>query len=314
MEDRSIGIDIGGSNIRVAVCDRSGGERLYLIEPIRGHDAGDLLAQIDSLLQRCVTVAGGPVPIGVAIPAPVNPHDGTHGTVFNVAALNQMDLCAELRRRHDVRIVADNDANAAALAQVRHGRHQGVRNLVYVTVSTSIGAGVIASGRLVHGVLGGAGEFGHTSVSMNDVECYECGRNHGCVTSFASGTGLVRRAERLRKSQAGLPAGSPLLRDPLTAADIARAAGDGDPHATALITQAALALGTATVTLVHLLNPEVIAFGGSVIQNIDALWEQFVAITTGRCMPQLAGSFRLERVPEGDKVGVIGASALVWEE
>jgi glucokinase len=312
MEDRSIGIDIGGSNIRAAVCDRSGGERLYLIEPILGHRAEDLLAQIDSLLQRCITAAGGPVPIGVAIPAPVNPHDGTHGTVFNVAALNQMDLCAELRRRHGVRVVADNDANAAALAQVRHGRHQGVRNLVYVTVSTSIGAGVIASGRLVHGVLGGAGEFGHTSVSMNDVQCYECKRNHGCVTSFASGTGLVWRADRLRAS-GGLPDGSPLQRDPLTAADIARAAADGDPHATALITQAALALGTATVTLVHLLNPEVIAFGGSVIQNIDTLWEQFVHITTGRCMPQLAGSFRLERVPEGDKVGVIGASALVWE-
>jgi glucokinase len=311
--ERSIGIDIGGSNVRAAIFDREGREQLYLIEPVRGARPEDLLAQLDSLLGRCAGVAGGPLPIGVAIPAPVNPRDGSHGLVFNVPALNAMDLCGELRRRHGVRVVADNDANAAALAQVRFGDHRGVRDLVYITVSTSIGAGVVASGRLVHGSVGGAGEFGHTSVALDDDPCYECRRNHGCVTTYASGTGLARRAARLRDMGA-LPAGSPLDRDPLTAATVAEAAALGDRQARELLDRAALALGTATVSLVHTLNPGVIAFGGSVIQNIGPLWEGVQRVVEARCMPQLVHSFRMERVKEGDRVGVLGASALVWEE
>lgn len=298
--DRSIGIDIGGSNLRAAIYDRDGTERIYRIEPIRGARPEDLLEQLDRMLAECARVGGDGLPIGLAIPAPVDPRDGSHGMVFNVPALNGMDVCGELRRRRGVRVVADNDANAAALAQVRFGGHRGVRDLVYITVSTSIGAGVVASGRLVHGSVGGAGEFGHTSVALDDEPCYECRRNHGCVTTYASGTGLARRAARLRDSGL-LAAGSPLDREPLTAAVVADAAARGDRQARELLDRAALALGTATVSLVHTLNPGVIAFGGSVIQNIEPLWEGVRRVVGERCMPQVAHSFRLERVPEGDQ-------------
>ena len=310
--DRSIGIDIGGSNVRVAVYDREGKEQFYRIEPVAGSTPDALVSQIDGMLALCNTHAGKALPIGVAIPAPVNPQDGTHGLVFNVPALNQMDLCTELRRRHAVRVVADNDANAAALAQVRYGPRRGVRNLVYVTVSTSIGAGIICSGNLVHGAVGGAGEFGHISVAMDAELCYECKHNHGCLTTFASGTGLAWRAEQLRRTGM-LPADSRLNRNGIGAADVAQAAEAGDPHAGQLLDQAARALGTAVLTLVHTLNPEVIAFGGSVIQKIEPLWEGLQRITHAGCMPQMADSFKLVRVPEGDRECVLGAAALVWE-
>ncbi len=310
--ETAIGIDIGGSNLRAARLDAKGVMQEHHARPIQGSEPELLLRQCEELVTLCIAKGEQVPPIGLAIPAPVNPFDGSHGQVFNVPALNRMNLSAELRRLFGTRICVDNDANAAALGLVRFGSCKGENDLVYVTVSTSIGAGIIAGGRLIHGLSGGAGEFGHCSIDWEDELCYECGRNHGCITSIASGQGLVWRARRL--AELGRLAEDSPLRDPaLDGRRIGELADGGDKDAAGLLERAGQALGTATANLVNLLNPGRVAFGGSVIRNQDRIWHVLCDTVEERCMPQLKGQARIERITEGDEVGVCGAAALVWE-
>ena len=202
----------------------------------------------------------------------------------------------------------ENDANAAALGEWRFGAGQGARTMVFVTVSTGIGGGIVADGTLFHGRRGLAGEIGHMAVTDHSDRCF-CGAV-GCFEAVASGTALGRRA-----TARTTPGDGSLLRRlsgdrDVTARHVVEAARRGDGLATELIEAEGRWLGTGFTSLLHLFSPDLIVMGGGLANAFDLLAPQIGSTIRERAMaayrdvPVVAASL-------GDRAGLIGAASLV---
>jgi len=205
-----------------------------------------------------------------------------------------------------------NDANLAALAEQRFGAGQGVSDLIYITVSTGIGGGIIADNRLLLGAQGFAAEVGHQTIEAHGPRC-KCG-NIGCLEALAAGPAIARCARELVRTGIGTAiadlVGGDL--DKITAKVVNRAAQAGDPVAIELFRQAGFYIGVGIVNLLHLFNPSLIVIGGSVTKAGDLLFEPIRATVRERAM----ASYYWENTPIvpatlGDDVGLLGAVALV---
>jgi glucokinase len=166
-------------------------------------------------------------------------------------------------------LTADNDANAAALGEHRHGAGQGYRHLVYITQSTGIGGGVIVRGELVHGVCDGAGEVGHMTVLPDGPEC-GCG-GRGCLEALCSGTGIARRA-RERLADGAASSLSSLSPSEVTARAVAEAARGGDALAAEVWGEMIHYLAVGVGNIFNVLAPEAVVIGGGVSEAGEQLF------------------------------------------
>lgn len=207
-----------------------------------------------------------------------------------------------------------NDANAAALAEHRLGAGRGTSNLIFITVSTGIGGGIIIDDRLYFGASGGAGEIGHTTIDVNGPKCV-CG-NVGCLEVLASGTALageaIRRIGDGEKSSLTEMVEGKI--ENITAEKVALAAQGGDSLALEVITRTAEYLGVGMVNLVHLFNPEIIVVGGGVSKMGDLLLEPVRQVVRERAFPRLAQDVRIVPARLGDDAGVFGAAIFAFEQ
>ena len=308
-EGRAIGIDLGGTQVRAALVE--GGTLLTrAAEPtdvVGGPEA--VLRQIAGLIER-VSPEGQPVQaIGVCSPGPL---DSETGTILNIPTLPGWDglpLRDILAERTGLPVALENDGIAAAFGEWRHGAGRGLQHLVYVTVSTGIGGGVIVDGRLLHGRRGMAGHVGHLPLGADGPAC-SCGAS-GCFEALASGRALGAAA---RKAVRGQPESLMLGRDPhhLTARDVVEAARAGDGLALRLLALEAQWLGLGFVALLHLYSPEAIVMGGGVAEGFDLLEAEIQATIRKRAM----AAFREVPVVKaglGGNSGLIGAAALALE-
>ncbi len=202
--------------------------------------------------------AGGPLEaVGAGAPGPL---DAARGIVLHSPnqGWHDVPLGPLLAARLGVPVGLDDDANCGALGEALLGAGRGADPVAYVTVSTGIGAGIVAHGLVLHGAHGTAGEVGHLVVDPEGPRC-GCGRR-GCVEAFAAGSGLERRA-RVAWPGARRSDGSPA---PRTAAEVLRAARAGDGEARHLVADGAAALGLALAALVAAVDPERIVVGGSI--------------------------------------------------
>ena len=256
-----VAVDIGGTNMRAALFSAEGLVPLRRGRtPTRGPQRPQ--ARLVALLQHIWPQEGRVVRIGVASPGPLDPVRGVILRTPNIPEWQNFPLADHLRAIFGVAVTIDNDANLAALAEWRYGAGRGHDHLLYITVSTGVGAGVIVGGRLLHGARGLAGELGHVAVVADGPRC-GCGQ-HGHLEALASGTAIARRAQEAlaageKSSLAGLPA-------PPTATAVARAARAGDALASRIMAEAAGHLGRALAGFLHVFNPEVVVLGGGVIQ------------------------------------------------
>ena len=197
------------------------------------------------------------------------------------------------------------------------GEHQfgvgrGVDNLIYLTVSTGIGGGIIINGRLYLGVSGSAGEIGHMTIDVNGPEC-SCG-NIGCLEMLASGKAIAREAIR-RISQGE---GSSLAKmvegkiDNITAEEVGVAAEGGDSLSLEVISQAATYLGVGMVNLVNILNPEMIIVGGGVAQMGELLLAPARQVVEERAFKLPAQAVRIVPAHLGDEAGVLGVAIFAY--
>jgi len=211
--------------------------------------------------------------------------------------------------RYGLPVQVVNDANLAAVGEHRFGAGRGLRNIVYVTVSTGIGGGVIVNNQLLLGGRGFAGEIGHMTVDMRGERC-ACG-NIGCLEWLASGTSIARQARQRLAS--GIH--STLERFPLqeiTAAKVAEMAYGGDTLAEGLLRGAGVALGVGMVNLAHLFNPERIILGGGVSLNAGPiLWDALQTTVRSRTMPSSRKGLDIVQAALGDDAGLLGGVALM---
>jgi glucokinase len=193
--------------------------------------------------------------------------------------------------------VLENDATAAAAGEHRYGAGRGTRDMVYLTVSTGIGGGVIADGRVYRGSTGNGGELGHVTVDRHGRECRGCGRR-GCLEAYASGTSIAERAR-----EAGVAAE--------TATDVAAAARAGDDLAARVWDETCEALASGVTSLVNAFDPEVVVIGGGVSRE----GEHLLGPVREQVHAQAMGGARVGvvRAELGDAVGVVGAAAVAFE-
>ena len=211
-------------------------------------------------------------------------------------------------------VVAENDANAAALGEVRKGAGRGSQHAAFVTVSTGIGAGLILNGQIYRGGRGFAGEVGHMVVKSDGPLC-GCGRR-GCLETLASGTAIARTANEALQSGR-----DSILRDiaakkggEVTAPDVFTAARQGDETAQGILIAAIHYLGIGLVNLVNLLNPEVVIIGGGVSEAGNDLLVPLQNFIRDNAVPPAAASVVLQKAVLGVEAGVIGMLCLLAED
>ncbi|WP_419759985.1 ROK family protein [Acidisoma sp.] len=295
----AIGIDLGGTELRAAVVSADGEVLAHVRTETAARDGpAAVVSQMAELVGR---IAAGHDVRGVGIGSP-GPLDAEAGVVVHASTLlgwNDVPLAALAEARLGLPVRIDNDANVAALAEWRFGAGRGLRHMVYVTVSTGIGGGVILDGKLMHGRRSMAGEFGHMTITEAPVLC-TCGA-FGCWEALASGPALGQRATEL----------GTLGR--VTARDVARLAKAGDATALGLLAEEARYLGLGFANLLHLYAPEMIVVGGGVSDSLPAMQADIEAVIRRQAMPTHR-DVPIVAAALGQRAGVIGAALLVLPE
>jgi len=231
-------------------------------------------------------------------------------TAQSLRGLEGISLTEWFGARLKAPIIVENDACAAALGEHAQGAGRGSRVMLYVTVSTGIGGGVVADGRLFTGSAGHAGEFGHQVAVPEGGDPCSCG-GRGCLESVASGPAIARRARRMALDGLGRPmlalaGGDP---DALTAEIVAEAARAGDAAARAIWAETGRYLGIGVANAVVLYDADCVVLGGGVTRAGELLFEPTRRHALARVMPRLNRDVRIEAAALGDDVGVIGAIA-----
>lgn len=312
----AMGIDIGGTKIAGALVGADG--TITHREQVETPE-DDTTAILDATAELIATIedaAGDRVDaVGMACAAFV---DRSTGRVWFAPNLpwRDLDVAAEVGRRVGREVLVDNDANAAAWGEYRHGAGRDCRDMLLVTVGTGVGGGCIVDDRLVRGAHGIGGEIGHITVDPQGPRC-GCG-NDGCLEVFASGTALERTARELIASTD--PKGAGLRErcggDPeaLTGRDVTDLARAGDAGAVALFTDLGTHLGEGLASVCAVLDPALVVIGGGVADTgsllLDPAEEAFAAHLIGRGHRP---SPRVVVAELGNDAGLVGAATLARE-
>ncbi|QEN88466.1 ROK family protein [Labrys sp. KNU-23] len=308
MSRRAIGIDLGGTQVRAALVDVSGTvlKRAATRTDVAGGPAA-VMAQFRSLIEEVTDdkSLGSLSGIGVCAPGPLDSLTGTFIHVPTLPGWEDFPLRDELAAALGRPVVVEGDAIAACYGEWRFGAGRGLDHLLYVTVSTGIGGGVVSDGRLLHGRRGMTAHVGHFRLAGHGPRC-SCG-TIGCFEAFAAGTALDGRA---REAALAHP-GSLLARlSAPTAGSVVEAARQGDAAALALLDEEATYLGEGFASLIHLYSPEKVVMGGGVAHGFDLMTEKIHQIIRTTALP----SFRdvpVVKAALGDNAGLVGAAALV---
>jgi predicted NBD/HSP70 family sugar kinase len=299
----ALGIDFGHSHVRVAVSDLSSNILAERAAPMdidhASHEGLDVaLELIDEALAEAGVERSRVIGAGLGLPGPVDQADGVIGSSAILPGWVGVAAGEEMRRRLDVPVSVDNDANLGALAELTHGAGRGVRDLVYLKVSSGIGAGLILNGRLYRGAGGMAGELGHMLVEPEGAVC-RCG-NRGCLETAASTGALL---ELLRRSHGVL-----------TVAEMLRLAHAGDLGCRRVIADAGRVVGSAAAFVFNLLNPQRLVVGGDLAEAGDLLLDGVRSSLRLAALP--AAAERAAVVPGvlGERAQVLGALALAVGE
>ena len=307
----AIGVDLGGTRIRAALIDENG-RLLQRAEAATAADAGPevVVSQLDHIAMS--VIADVPrdnlVGVGICAPGPLDAERGVALATPTIAGFVDLPLAAMVEGRIGLPVRLENDGIAAALGEWRFGAGVGCRNLVYVTVSTGVGGGVVADGRILRARRGMAGHVGHMTV-VRDGEVCSCG-NRGCWEAYASGTALARRA---RLSAARCPSTALGVNGAaIDGSAVFDAALKGDALARDLVSEEADLLGLGIVNLLHLYSPDVVVVGGGLSNGFDLLLPGIIGRINAAAMPPFRDT-PVVRAGLGGDSGLIGVSTLVFE-
>lgn len=273
MKSFCIGVDLGGTNLRIAAVTPHG-ERLDTISLPTRLAAGPqaVLDDMASAIRRLIdTQSGELVGIGVGSPGPLELPLGVLHHPPNLPGFDGLNLRTELERRLDRPVQVDSDANLAAYGEALLGAGKAFSSdsLCMYTLGTGVGSGIILNGRIWHGMQGAAGESGHGPIIPDGVPC-PCGAR-GCLEMYASATSIARRARELGIETHSAPGNGSAA--PLTASAVAQLAASGDARALRVFDEVGLALGLSLAHLINALDLPLYVIGG----GAAAAWPLFAA-------------------------------------
>lgn len=313
-----IGVDIGGTSIKMAFIDQFGEiVTKWEIATNCENEGKEITSDIRKAIFNKVDVLNKPkeklAGIGVGTPGFINIDTGF---VFKSVNIGWTDF--PLKERLEVEtglpVVVDNDANLAALGEMWRGAGNGAKNLLAVTLGTGVGGGLITNGQILHGVNGTAGEIGHiTSLAKGGAPC-NCGKT-GCLETIASATGVVRIAvERVKGHPESELATIYNRQKNLTAKEVFDQAKAGDKLALEVVDEMSFHLGLAIANLANATNPEKIVIGGGVSKAGDFLIKNINKHFKEYALPRVAAGAEITVATLGNDAGVIGAVWLIKQK
>ena len=310
-------VDLGGTKILSVIADEDGrilGEDRRPTEAAEGPKVG--LERIAASLEAALAQAGlGRDDLraaGVCSPGPIDPVRGVLPEASNLPGWINVPIRQYLSDRMGVPALLEHDATAAAWGEFVYGAGRGFRNVIYITVSTGIGGGLVLDGRLYRGASGAAGEIGHITIEAEGPPCF-CGKP-GHVEGLASGRAIAREAQTVL-GRGGSPLMARLAEEDgqLSAATVQRAAEGGDSEAIRILRRAGYYLGIGFAACVDIFNPEVIVIGGGLRHMRDFYLGPAQEEMTRRAWQENLKAVRLVEVELGDYSGIMGVVALLRE-
>ena len=328
-----IGVDLGGTKLAVAVVDSQGeicGDSVtYDHKNLTEEQVLDCIERnIDAAIQDVVarhSASGKPVAIenvrgkikgiGLLFPGHIQWPEGRTLTTSNLPGFRDFPLRERMQERTGLPCVADNDANGQTLAEYLYGAGKGIDPLVFMTVSTGIGGGIIIDGKLYRGFTGTAGEFGHMIVDASSDRRCTCG-NYGCLMGVASGIVLPEVARRLATELADegeclkLPRGC----DDFTLMDgamLAAGCAEKNELCMALVDDFARYIGIGLYNIFQILNPMGVVLGGGLMNLPDFFFDKVMSTCYERAGLMMHDHMLIRKGTLGPKAGVLGAAALV---
>ena len=313
--DVSIGIDLGGTNLRFGLVDqsaqvvarfRTGTEAAKGVKPVISR----LKRGISTLAAKAEAAGHRVIGIGIGVPGIISAGEGVVEVSPNLPGWVDIPLGKILSEAFPHPVFVENDANAYALGEYRFGAGRGAKSLLCVTLGTGVGGGIILDGKIWRGANGMAGEIGHVTVDPNGPRC-PCG-NSGCLERYSSATAIVEtaRAALLKGRKSSLT--DPFKEDPasLTAEAVDKAARAGDALAIKIYADAGRYLGIALASVINLLNIEMIVIGG----GLAGAWDLFIGSVKeeieSRAFEIPAKSCEILPGALGDDAGILGAASL----
>lgn len=274
MSDFAIGVDLGGTNLRIAALDVTG----HLIEKVtlgtkialgRARVLDDMCDSIKRLSEKYRNNSRL-IGIGIGVPGIIDMDSGMIRESPNLPGWSDTAVRVEVERRLGTRVILENDANAAGFGEMWLGAARNVRDMAMVTLGTGVGGGLIFESRIWHGMNGMAGELGHTVVEPNGVRC-GCG-NLGCVEQYASATAVVRMAkEAIALGHAPALAQAASSDPEFSAKVVYNLAIQGDEAARSIFREVGRALGILLANMINVLNLPMYVIGG----GASSAWEAF---------------------------------------
>lgn len=304
MTDYSIGVDLGGTNLRAAAIDRNG----RIIAKISG--STQYSSGRDAILSHIVTAIRGAqlqvedgnlLGVGIGIPGYIQIETGVVIGSANLPAFDGYPVRDEIQRQLGIPIILENDANAAAMGEQWMGAGRGVKDLVLLTLGTGIGGGIIADGRILHGFLGMAGELGHMTVIPDGNPC-GCG-NYGCLERHASATAVVSMGRALGLGDTNL-----------TAEDVYNLAKEGNQRAKAVFESMGRSLGIAIANLINIFNFPLYLLSGGALGSWDCFAPTMFEQVRRRSFTFTRTDTKIDRATLGNEAGLYGAAYLPFQQ
>lgn len=302
MAEYSIGVDIGGTNLRAAAVSENG----KILEKISGttdlHEGReaviqDILDSIHKLKEKCGsdTLAG----VGIGVPGFILIDEGKIIGSNNLPEFENFPMRDDISGRLGTPIYLENDANAAALGEKWMGAGREVQDLVLLTLGTGIGGGIISGGKVLHGHVGMAAELGHMTVIPDGNPC-GCG-NYGCLEKHASATAIVAMARMLQ------------LGDDITSEEVYRLAKEGNEKARMVFQTMGTMLGIALANLINIFNFPLYLLSGGVLAGWDEFAPPMMAEIRKRSFTFRNTRTRIEKATLGNEAGLFGAAYLPFQ-
>ena len=309
MSRSALALDIGGTKLAAGVVDETGRVHSFVVAPSyadRGPARG--LERLFDLGRKAVDGSGVPWAdidaVGIGCGGPL---DRTRGVLLSPPHLPgwlDVPVIELAQNAYDRPALLENDGTAAAAGEYRFGAGAGTKNMVYLTISTGVGGGVVLNGELYHGTTGNGSELGHITVDWDGRECRGCGRR-GCLEAYVSGTSIAERA-----NEAGIRGADP---SGPTASEVAQAAAAGDSIATIVWETTVAALASGVTSIVNVFEPDAVVVGG----GVSRAGEQLLAPVRERVREDaMGGAGELVSIVGsalGEHVGVVGAAAIAHD-
>ena len=316
MNSHVVGIDIGGTKLATVVADKDGKILQKVRKPTESekgprHAVQLLLAMVDEVIHlaelRREDISG----IGVSCGGPLDTKTGIIYSPPNLPGWDALPLKELIESEFHIPTVVENDANASALAEARFGGGRGYNYVLYMTMSTGIGGGIVANGEIYHGANDSAGEVGH-QILLPDGPLCGCGQ-HGCLEALCSGPSIARRAQEAIPDQPQTKiitlANGKI--DSVRSEHVLQAARDGDALGMAIVEETAYYMGWGIANLVNILNPEIVLLGTIAVAAGDLLLDPIRRTVTEMAMQRPLETVKIMPAELGDSIGDLAAISLV---